>query len=285
MRKIFVAIVFLFIFANTILAAPPSIIIKIATGRESGVYNSKAGPLLQQQMGSLKSELIQTNGSVQNIEMLKNNEVDIIFCQLDALISAANVANDIILIKRMYPEYVHLIVNQGGKSSITKFDLKNSKIAIGPDGGGGWITWKSICLSDKKYADVATIPVGGMRALALLESHEVNAVMLVGGLGLGDVLKANDDGDKFGLAAMDDSDFSKTKYKNEKLYESVDIPKVTYPGLIKGAMTWKITTIKVDAVLATTSKWADDHPNEFDKIFSAATKAIPNIKLALEKKK
>ena len=185
MRKQIFASVLVFVLSFVLVNSINAEGIRIATGKETGIYYSVAGKLLQQQLGSTRSELIPTNGSVQNIEMLKSGLADVAFCQYDALITAAGADMDILVIKRLYPEYVHLIVAQGSKvKSIKDLDLNKAKFAIGPDGSGTWVTWKLFCLADKTYANVATVPLGGARALSALESKDIDAVLLVGGLGV-----------------------------------------------------------------------------------------------------
>ena len=283
MRKQIFALALVFVLVFALSASVNAEGLRIATGKETGIYYSVAGKLLQQQLGNTKSELISTNGSVQNLEMLKNGTADIAFCQLDALINMTGADMDILIIKRLYPEYVHLIVSQGSKiKSIKDFDLKKAKFAIGPDGSGTWVTWKSFCTADKSYADVATVPLGGARALSALESKDVDAVLLIGGLGMGDAMKANNDGAKFELAAVDDWDFNNAVYKKDKVYDFIDLPAKTYPMLIEGMFKGSVETIKVDAVLVTTAKWADANANLYDKLFDAATRTIPNIKLAMD---
>lgn len=282
LKSAVLALVFVFVIIGFAFSADP-ILIKIGTGKENGVYNSVAGKFLQQQLGpKVPSELIQSNGSLDNIDRLKSGEIDLAFCQFDALISNSGVVSDFIIIKRLYPEYIHLIVNQNSKKSIKDFDLKKTKFAIGPDGSGTWVTWKGMCSADKSYADIATVPLGGARALSALESRDVDGVLLVGGLGMGDAKQASKDADKYEMCAIDDWDFNNATYKKEKIYEFMDLPSKTYPGLIEGIFKSGIKTITVDAVLITTAKWADANPALYDKVFEATTRTIPNIKLELQ---
>lgn len=280
-RIVTLCVIFMLILVSTSFAEP---VVKIGTGKENGIYNSVAGKILQQQLGRTKSELITSNGSIQNLERLKNGEIDVAFCQFDSLIATTGANMDLVVIKRLYPEYVTLIVKQGGKKSIKDFDLKNTKFAIGPDGSGTWVTWKGLCATDKSYTAVATVPVGGSRALSSLESGDVDGVLLVGGLGIGDVMKANADGSKFELCAVDDWDFDNAIYKKEKIYQFTKIPSKIYPGLIECMLGCSTETIMVDAVLVTTSKWADENDSLYEKVFDAATKTIPNIKLEIGKR-
>jgi TRAP transporter TAXI family solute receptor len=255
--------------------------IRIGTGKENGVYHSVAGKILKQQLGRTPSELITSNGSVENLERLKNKEIDIAFMQFDTLIGM-NLTLEYVIIKKMYPEYVHLIVAKKGPKSIKDFDLKNSKIAIGSDGSGAWVTWKSFIKNDSSYSTIATVPISGSRALSALESGDITGVLLVGGLGVGDAKRADTDKDKFALADIDDWDFNNTKFKKEAVYEFVKIGSKSYSNLIGG---WSsVTTVKVDAILVTTAEWADNNAGLFDKLFDAATRSIPNIDQELKKR-
>jgi len=258
--------------------------IRIGTGKENGVYHSVAGKILKQQLGKVPVSLVTSNGSLENLDRLKSGEIDIAFMQFDTLVNE-NLTIDFVVIKRMYPEYVHMIVKENGIDSITKLEAGKSKIAIGPDGSGTWVTWKSFCKSDKSYDGIATLPIGSTRALSALESGEIDAVLLIGGLGVGDAMRAEKDRDKFKLANVDDWDFNNTMYKKEKVYDFVPLTSKTYPNLIGGFFGGSKETIKVDAVLVTTAKWADTNSGLFDKVFDAATKTIPNIEIELKSRK
>lgn len=261
--------------------------IKLATGSETGVYNTVAGPKLKEQMGKMPLSFVTSNGSLDNIEKLNNKEVTAAFVQMDALAYSPK-SSDLAMVKTLYPEYVYLIARTDSPDSIKDFDFSKTKFAIGKDGSGTYVTWKTISATSKSgYDKIATIPVGGSRAIALLESREVDGVLLIGGLGMGDVARANQDKGKFKLVALDDKNFTSVVYKGQNIYTKAELSEKQFPGLIKAAKigTNTVQTLTVPAALVTTADFADNNQGTFDKLFDAATRAIPNIIQALNEKK
>ena len=49
------------------------------------------------------------------------------------------------------------------------------------------------------------------------------------------------------------------------------------PGLFQGS----VKTVKVPAVFVVSTKWIEDHGDEYEILYDAVQRAIPNIKAAL----
>lgn len=247
----------------------------MATGSEKGVYHKIGTYFLPKQLdGTMAITCVNTQGSVENIKLLKEGKVQAAMLQMDALIMHPDLEVEIVGVTHM--EYVHLITNADSDiKSIT--DLKSKhKIAVGRADSGTQVTWSSFVKEDQSYKEIATLPLSGTIALSKLSAGEVDAVLMVSGLLGGDAVRANNAG-TYRLAEVDDWDFNDTMYRGKKVYDFTKIPSKTYPGLIPGMFAGDSETIGIPAVLVVSSAWAMDNPSDFDRLFDATSRAIPNI--------
>ncbi len=81
----------------------------------------------------------------------------------------------------------------------------------------------------------------------------------------------------FKLSEVDDWDFNDTKYRGKPVYEFEDIATSVYPGLTPSLFAGSVKTITIPAVFVVRSAWAMENPAEFDRLYDATTRAIPNI--------
>ena len=193
--------------------------------------------------------------------------------QMDALIMNPDLEVEIVGIT--HKEYVHLITRKDGPSSITKFGKEN-KMAVGRADSGTQLTWSSFCKEDESYKAVPTVPLSGTIALSKLNAGEIDGIIMVMGLRGGDVMRANEN-KGFKLSEVDDWDFNDTKYRGKPVYEFEDIATSVYPGLTPGLFAGSVKTITIPAVFVVRSAWAMENPTEFDRLYDATTRAIPNI--------
>ena len=247
----------------------------MATGGEAGVYHKIGTYFLPKQLdGTLKVTCQTTQGSVENIKLLKEGKVQAAMLQMDALIMNPDLEVEIVGVT--HQEYVHLITRADGDiKSIT--DLKkNHKIAVGRADSGTQVTWSSFCKEDASYKEIATLPLSGTIAMSKLSAGEVDAILMVSGLRGGDAVRANNAG-TYRLAEVNDWDFNDTMYRGKKVYDFTKIPSNVYPGLTPGLFAGNVETVGIPAVLVVSSAWAMDNPTDFDRLFDATSRAIPNI--------
>jgi TRAP transporter TAXI family solute receptor len=133
----------------------PKATIKIATGSMLGGYyfvGLKICKYISEANEGIRCEVIPTKGSVQNINLLRNGEVDFALVQSDIALSARNSQgffaaakpfSDIVQILRLYNEALTIIVKD--KDKIRVFgDLDGKKIANGSVNSGTALVYNSL---------------------------------------------------------------------------------------------------------------------------------------------
>jgi len=272
MKKIhWYSIVIAMIFAFVTVGSAIAVDFRVGTGTKKGVYTKAGKQLKVQTNGSdVNTIIVLGKGTKDNLKKMKNGELDGAFVQPEGLLDAGV---DFEVVTLFHPEYVHLITLKDGPKSIKDFDPKKDTIAIGSNGGGTALTWANFIVQDPGYKPMATIPLSGARALAKLESGEITGILRVCGLKDGDIMRANKVKDKFKLSLVDDWDFN-DKVAGKEIYEFVKIDDDVYPNLISG---WSLKTIRMQTHLIASVSWMDAHPDEFEELYDAAAKAVPNV--------
>lgn len=278
------ALVITVLFSFSITSYAEEKVFKLATASEQGVYHTVVGrEIANQAKHALKIQLIPTRGSKDNLERLKKKEIDGALVQLDALITESSDL-DLVVVAELHKEFVHFLVRQDSKIRSIKDLTPQSKIAIGPIGGGSRLTWQSFCKTDNSYKNVATVPLTGSRALAALETGEIDGYIYTSGLGSNLIKQAEKQPEKFELTNIDDWDFNNAKFKSKRVYEFLKINKDVYPGLIEGAFNRSVETLYTYCVLVVSREWADENNAEFDALYAATSSALPNILIKVKQK-
>lgn len=117
-------------------AALPSVV-HIATGSEGGRYRQVAealGAALHKRLG-ITVEFVESRGSVANLELLEERDVDFALVQSEAVRFSAEGVSPFRSVASVYSEVVQLLVrpNSGIKSA---FDLKGRTVSVGALGSG-----------------------------------------------------------------------------------------------------------------------------------------------------
>lgn len=265
---------------------------RLCTGSEAGNY-FKAGHILKSKISSgAKIEVVQTQGSLDNLDKVTKGECDGAYVQSDALLvfSSRN-AQAISTIERagvLYQEHAHLLCNRGAKvDRVTDLTNKHT-IAVGPDGTGARTTWDSFVLADKKrYQPVNIDTRSGVRALsAVADGSQVQCMLWVGALGSSYLRNdAQQQGDRIVLVGTDDWDMGKVAKdgRGKEVYGYSEIPADTYKriqpsGTVYG--TKAVKTITVDALFVANVNWVNANERSYDTIlrgFAAAKPAIAKL--------
>src|SRR3954452_22650225 len=285
------------------LAALPSLAlaqaskVRLCTGLHDGNYEFSGIQIAQQAKGSLAVEIVNTQGSLDNLARLDKGECDAAIVQSDAYgvylkqnsRSALNLEKGRVL----YQEYLHFICNpQAGISKITQL-TKNQTILVGPLGGGTSTTWESFKLADpKRYESIPTLPIGGLRAVNMVqEGSEAACMLFVTGLRSNQINEANQvalsSKGRLQLIATDDRDLLKVKDpKGRLIYSKATIPGGTYPGGLQPSsiMGSSVDTVAVDAVFVASTKFIDANEQTYNTLLRAVNNAVPAIKNKVEPK-
>jgi len=169
------------------LFCQPALALTIATGTPEGTYYQIAQDIKQiAEKEGIPVEIIQTNGSFDNINLLGLEKVDLAILQLDVLKVTSdvmqakagfNVLKEIKVILNLYFEEIHVITKNDGIRSLSQ--LEGKKVAVGPERSGSALTAEVLLtaydLRVERFFDAPN------DALQKLERGELDALIFVGG--------------------------------------------------------------------------------------------------------
>lgn len=286
MKRLFSAIVFATVsFCSAAYAQTPTF--RLCTGLESGNYY-KAGHILRSATHNV--EVVQTKGSLDNLERMIGGQCDGAFVQSDSLLvySARN-ARAISGIERagiLYKEMAHLLCNRDSNIGRVTDLGKSNTIAVGGEGSGARTTWDAFVLADKKrYEPVQTDGRSGTRALAAIaDGSQVQCLLWVGALkGAYMTAEAQEQGSRVVLVGTDDWDMGKVAKdaRGAPVYSYEEIPDGTYPkiqpsGTVYGTKSIKV--IAVDALFVASTAWINANEAAYDRILRAFNGSAPRIR-------
>ena len=159
---------------NLVKGKNSTIELKLATGSKGGDYYTFGAAIRQvitKNEPRIKLQVIPTNGSVENMQLLEQGKVQLALVQNDT--PAKPSARAIALI---YPEVFHLIAAE--KSSIKSiFDLKGKRIALMPKGSGAYNAfWVLARHYDLKSTDFQALQMTPQKAALALRNGQVDAI-------------------------------------------------------------------------------------------------------------
>jgi TRAP transporter TAXI family solute receptor len=259
--------------------------LKLCTGSPSGNYFA-SGQEIQRQLSrqGVAIELVETGGSMDNLQKMATEECDAGFAQIDAYLhyQAINQANrlEVEWPRHLYGEYVHLVCHRDAAIASIK-DLRQAKpsqtLLVGASGSGSAITWSSLARLEPDYLDVRTEMAAPHDALAAVRDGEANCLVFVSGLNsefLGSVEEA---GELLKLVPVDDRVLEDAKHLGKPIYEFQEIPAGTYSNL-QAPAGMPVTTLVVRAVLLISSTWATQNRFAYDTLVDGIKRATPIIK-------
>jgi len=215
-----------------------------AGGFPGGTYDALAKSLEENK--TLNVKVINSNGSLDNINMLLDKKAEFCLTQIDMYYSAKlgnpEVAKQTAILLPVLQDEIHLLVNPSIKK-IT--DLKGKKVAIGHSESGIKATSISVLrLSGIDFNEIEVKELSPEEALPLLLKKEIDALFVVSGIPV-KLLSAlpADSADKVKILSFEDSILDKIKSDN-KVYQRTTIPANTY--------SWqkdKVDTLQVQTVL------------------------------------
>jgi uncharacterized protein len=161
--------------------------VSLATGVASGVYQ-KYGKLLKADLRSalpgVRVDLVNTEGSVDNIKRLVSGRADFTIAAADAVASYQGPGrSDLRACARLYDDYMQLVVPIDSPVRSAR-DLRGLRVGVGQaDSGVNLITRRLLTAAGLDIAtDITAVPVGIDQAPALLLAHRLDAFFWSGGL-------------------------------------------------------------------------------------------------------
>jgi len=262
------AMAFLAMGSVAAMAETPSA--NFCTGGAKGNYYFAGMAVGRATAGTLNINVIETQGSIDNLKRMERGECDVAIVQEDALniFKADNPGTTLSIepLTAIYKEYAHLVCSKEmGIDSITEL-AKGNKVLVGPLGGGSYVTWRGFIAADKDYGLISTGPETGARALLKIKGGtDAQCMMFVSGLNSAPIkeLDRNSD-DKLTLVEIDDGTLDNLKNeKGEKVYQFAKIPAKIYPN-IGGGSAWD--TVTVNAVIVVNSDWIANNESAFNTL-------------------
>lgn len=259
---------------------------KLCTGNSQLNY-FKAGHMVKAKFPGV--EVVETKGSLDNLDKVTSGECDGAFVQSDALLvySSRN-AKAISSLERagiLYQEQAHMVCNRNLNLGRMVNLTKDMTVAIGPEGSGAHTTWDAFVLADKaRYGKILTDNRSGIRAIqAVADGTQVQCALVVTALNSSFMKNdASNAGDRVVLVGTDDRDMTTVAKdaRGQYVYTYGEIPAGTYPriqpsGTVYG--TKAIGTIQLDAVFVANATWIDAHEREYDGLLRAFQSAKPEI--------
>lgn len=216
----------------------------IATGGSQGEYyafGQALAKVVARYEPQIQIEVIETEGSLENLDLLNSNRVQLALIQSDTTVSPSIQA-----IATLFPEILHLIVTE--ESDINSFsELKGKRIALMPKGSGSYQLFWSLSshygLSGQDFTTVALSPV---EAHAALLSRKVDALFRVIALGNPTVSQLLKDG-RTELVPIEQG--AAIQLFQPALFPS-QIPQGTYNGAVP-IPAQDLPVVAVEAVLVT----------------------------------
>lgn len=163
----------------------------ITTGNPSGIYASygeELGRLMAEHSG-IDIEILNSGGSLENLERLASGEADLAFSAADAAADAAEgqgVFDDPLPVRalaRIYDDFVHLVVPAA--SDITSIEgLRQRRVAVGALGSGtALIAERLIHSAGYGLDDIRPRWLSLSESVAAMQAGKVDALFWSGGLG------------------------------------------------------------------------------------------------------
>lgn len=265
---------------------------RLCTASPEGNYHRFAQTVQQFAAQGVLVEIVNTKGSMQNLEYLGNGRCDGAYVQRNAFTTYAernpSGAYNFERISTPAVEFAHMICNRdSGVDDVG--DLIGKSLLIDEVGSGTEVTWHEFVSMDSNYSDVYTQSVGGMTALNRVATGEADCMLFVASLNTTLLQRANGLGDNVVLVPVNDWDFNDKKYGNGKLFkgyqdpsgESVyvflDIPDDQYENIQDGFLFSEVETLTVPVDMVASLDWRKDNPEAYESLLGAVIDAQPTI--------
>jgi TRAP transporter TAXI family solute receptor len=246
-----------------------------ATGRDIAAH---ASPKF------VKVSVVQTEGSMDNMQRLARSECGAAIVQSDAYLVYQTRHRDrpveVTRNRFLYAEFVHLVCRRDAKVASIGDLLANPgrhKILVGPEESGSAVTWRAFTILDRRFSQMPAENVGGEAALNRVLGGQAQCMFFVAGLGS----KLGKDVDRAGkdlqLVPITEDVLRNAQFGSTTLYETRHIPRNSYRNLEAGLPEDGVATLTVAATLIIDRRWADRYRNGPSGLLGGVTGAMPAI--------
>lgn len=188
--------------------------IRLCTGSESGVYFDAGSTIKRWAKNKLAIDVIETEGTIDNIERTRDGQCDAFIGQPDGLVQVAKqspaIKKQIRQVGLLHREYLHVLCSKSsGYDDLSDLEGTTATLDIGAPGSGAWTTWQNIVAEDDGYSTIKTVSDGGVLALSSISSGDTDCMLSPSGLHSGLMNMADGDyADTVTLAGANDKDFN-----------------------------------------------------------------------------
>jgi len=259
--KYLIILIFVVLFATFFVSAD-KIFLNIGTGGTAGTYYPLGGAIaeiLNSKLTNVNATAVSTGGSVANINMLKENSIQLAFVQNDVAYYAYNGIEffqnkkftGMKALCSLYPETVQ-IVTLANKGIKTIYDLKGKRVAVGAAGSGVEVNARQIlAAAGLTYKDISVQYLSFADAANGLRDGTLDVAFLTAGLPTAAVRDIASQKDIMLIKIPDN--IVKDLISKYPFYIKTVIPKDTYPKV-----TEDIQSLAVLAMLVVRDDMTDD---------------------------
>ena len=274
-----------FLLITPALSWAETIQLRLCTGSGDGNYFA-VGEEIKRQVArnSLDVQVIETAGSMDNMQRMAEGECDAGIAQIDAYLhyQASNPESrlEVEWPRHLYEEYLHLICRRdtGSAGILDLADLAGPlSLMTGAPGSGSALTWDSITRLNPRYLVVETTNADNAAALASVADGAASCLMVVSGMNSGFLELVDKSGDQLRLLTVDDQAILEAQHFGKPIYMFRQIPKDTYPGL-QGPSGEPVQTLAVRAVMLISSSWAGEQTLGYGTLVDGLERAAPIIR-------
>ncbi len=257
---------------------------RLCTADQNGNYHRFGEILRQAAATSINVEILNTAGSMENLEYLEDDRCDGAYVQRNAFTAYAerNPTGSYNFERVASPalEYAHMVCNRAsGVDDVG--DLIGKTLLIGELGSGTEVTWADFVGMDNNYAEVATRNIGGVRALNDVAAGEADCLLYVASLNTGLMQKANELGDTLVMVPVNDWDFNDRRYGGGKLFKGhidqsgepvyvfTDLPSGQYGNIQDGLFSSAVETLSVPVDMVASLAWSERNATAYDALIGA----------------
>ncbi|CAD2076031.1 C4-dicarboxylate ABC transporter [Phocicoccus schoeneichii] len=210
-------------------------ILTIATGGSSGPYNIIATTLADgysKEFG-INSRTQTTGASVENLNLMAQEKVEMSFVMSDALLQAlegtdgfTEKIDNVQILANLYPNYVQIITT--GKTGVESVDdIKGKRVAVGDQGSGVEIATKAVLEAHGiTYDDIEVDYLGYAEAADALKSGSIDVAFTTSGLPNASVMELQNSVDL--KIVPIEAEAVETLKESVPIFESLPIPAGTY---------------------------------------------------------
>lgn len=242
--------------------------VTIATGGSSGPYNIIGSTLAEVYSQSLhtNSKTQTTGGSIENLNLLAQDKVEMAFVMSDALNDATmgtgnfkNKIENVAQIATLYPNFVQIITSKNSGIKTIE-DLKGKRVAVGDQNSGVEKNAKDLLYAfGITYDDIKVDYLSYAAAADALQNGRIDAAFLTSGLPNASVLQLSK---TFDLALVEiPAQKAEEISKNKSYFIASRIPIGTYGN------TEEVPTMAIKNALVVSKKMSDSDVYELTKTF------------------